>query len=47
MQKIEGFNPLTDAPTNFIFYLDVYPDANDVANIQNSLIEGVVSLLGT
>jgi hypothetical protein len=45
VQEIEGFNPLTDAPTNFKFYLDVHPTAADVANIQNTPLTGVVSLL--
>jgi len=45
VQEIEGFNPLTDSPTNFKFYLDVHPTAADVANIQNTPLTGVVSLL--
>jgi hypothetical protein len=47
VQELQGFNPLIDAPTNFRFYLDVYPDADDVANIINSPLVGVVTLLGT
>ena len=45
VQEIEGFNPLTDSPTNFKFYLDVHPTAADVAKIQNTPLAGVISLL--
>jgi len=45
VQEIEGFNPLTDSPTNFKFYFDIHPTAADVANIQNTPLTGVVSLL--
>jgi len=45
VQEIEGFNPLKDSPTNFKFYFDVHPSATDVAKIQNSPLQGVVSLL--
>lgn len=45
VQEIEGFNPLTDSPTNFKFYLDIHPTELDVMNIQNTPLKGVVSLL--
>jgi len=45
VQEIEGFNPLTDSPTNFKFYLDIHPTELDVANIQNTPLTGVVSRL--
>lgn len=45
VQTIEGFNPLIDAPTNFKFLLDAYPDPSDISNIQDSPLLGVVSLL--
>ena len=45
VQEIESYNPLTDDPTNFKFYLDIHPTAADVANIQNTPLTGVVTLL--
>ena len=45
VQEIQGFNPLKDSPTNFKFYLDIVPNAADVANIQNSPLLSVVSFL--
>lgn len=44
VQELEGYNPLKDAPTQFKFYLDVYPDSDDVAAIINSPLTGVVTL---
>jgi len=45
VQELEGFNPLIDAPTQFKFYLDVFPDADDVANIIDSPVQGLALLL--
>ena len=45
LQEIEAFNPLTDNPTNFKFYLDAHPTSANVLNIQNTLIRGVVTLV--
>jgi hypothetical protein len=44
VQELEGYNPLKDAPTQFRFYLDVYPDSTDVSNIINSPLLGVATL---
>lgn len=45
VQEIEGFNPLTDEPTNFKFFFDVFPTSDDVNNIQSSTLSGLVNLL--
>lgn len=47
VQKLEGFDPTKDAPTNFTFFEDVFPDSDDVDNIQNSDVTGVVTNLTT
>lgn len=47
VQQIRGFNPLIDSPSEFNFYLDVFPDSNDINNIINSPLTGVVLLLVT
>ena len=44
VQELDGFNPLIDAPTQFKFYLDVFPDSDDVDNIIDSTLTGVVDL---
>ena len=43
VQTLEGFNPLIDAPTNFVFLEDKFPDSDDVDNIENSGLKGVVT----
>jgi hypothetical protein len=45
IQEIEGYNPLKDSPTNFKFYLDVVPSAEDAAKVVNSPLKNVVSFL--
>jgi len=47
VQKLEGYNPLIDAPTSFSFWQDVYPSEDDVNNIENSSINGVVTTFST
>ena len=47
VQTLEGFNPLKDAPTQFIFYKDEFPDSDNILQIQNSPLLGVVTLLTT
>lgn len=47
VQTLQGFNPLKDAPTQFIFYKDEFPDEDNILQIQNSPLLGVVSLLST
>ncbi len=47
VQELQGFNPLVDAPTSFAFFEDVYPSEEDVNNIQNSGIEGVMTIFTT
>ena len=45
VQELKGYNPLVDSPTQFYFFLDVYPTQEDVQNIQNSALPSIVSLL--
>ena len=47
VQTLEGFNPLKDAPTQFVFYKDEFPDSDNILQIQNSPLLGVVTLLST
>ena len=47
VQTLEGFNPLKDAPTQFVFYKDEFPDSDNILQIQNSPLIGVVTLLST
>lgn len=43
VQQLTGFNPTKDSPTEFTFYLDVYPSQADIDNIQNSPVQGVIT----
>lgn len=45
VQQLSGFNPLKDSPTKFVFYLDKFPDIDNINNIENSLLIAAVSLL--
>ena len=47
VQELKGYNPLVDSPTQFYFFLDVYPTQEDVNNIQNNSLLSIVSLLTT
>jgi hypothetical protein len=47
VQTLEGFNPLKDAPTQFVFYKDEFPDSDNILQIQNSPLLGVVTLLSS
>jgi hypothetical protein len=47
IQELKGYNPLKDNPTQFYFFLDVYPTQADIDNIQNNGLSPVVSLLTT
>jgi len=47
VQTLQGFNPLKDAPTQFVFFKDEFPDGNNILQIQNSLLFGVVTNLTT
>lgn len=47
VQELKGYNPLVDSPTQFYFFIDVYPTQEDVQNIQNNGLNPVVSLLTT
>ncbi len=47
VQTLQGFNPLKDAPTQFIFYKDEFPDNDNILQIQNSPLLGVVTILVT
>lgn len=47
VQDLKGYNPLIDAPTSFAFFEDVYPTEEDVNNIENSKVTGVVTTFKT
>jgi len=47
VQNLKGYNPVIDAPTSFSFWEDVYPDEDDVNNIENSNLTGVVTTYST
>ena len=47
VQELQGFNPLVDDPTNFVFFLDVVPSQSEVDKIQNSPLTDIVTLLSS
>jgi len=47
VQNLKGYNPVIDAPTSFSFWEDIYPDEDDLDNVENSNLTGVVSTFST